>query len=112
VHIISVAMAELSSSLSMDIGLSATGPLLFHSRDCGVSHEITERKASNLAFMHDVPQQNLAKSNSLYDCQSIGWIFHGFLRPDIYDGMAITHSSGWVGSSKNSSKLCAIAGRL
>jgi hypothetical protein len=38
---------------------------LLHSRDCGGSHEITEGKASNLAFMHDVPQQNLAKSNGL-----------------------------------------------
>jgi hypothetical protein len=43
-------------SLSLDIGMSATGFLVFHSRDCGGPHEITEAKASSLAFMHDVPQ--------------------------------------------------------
>jgi hypothetical protein len=51
----------------MDIGVSATRFLLFHSRDCGTSHEITEGKASKLAFMNDITHQSLAKSNGLDD---------------------------------------------
>jgi hypothetical protein len=46
----------LMLSLSMDIGLPVKRFLLFHSLDCGGSHEITEGKASNLAFMHDALQ--------------------------------------------------------
>jgi hypothetical protein len=68
-------------SLSMDIGLSVKRFVLFHSRHCSRAHEITEGKASNLAFMHDALQQSLAKSNGLDDCESIGRVFHGFLRP-------------------------------
>jgi hypothetical protein len=52
----------------MDIGLSATRFLLFHSGDCGTSHEITEGNAAIFAFMHDVPQQNRAEPNGLDDC--------------------------------------------
>jgi hypothetical protein len=51
----------------MDIGLSVKRFLLLHSRDCGGAHKITESNTAIRAFMHDVPQQNLAESNGLDD---------------------------------------------
>jgi hypothetical protein len=60
----------------MDIGMSVTGFLLFHSRDRSGPHKIAEGKASSPAFMGDVSQQNLAKSNGLDDRKFVFLVFH------------------------------------
>jgi hypothetical protein len=45
-------------------------------RDCRSPHEITEGKASSLAFMGDIPQQNLAETNGLDDFEFVILVFH------------------------------------